>query len=101
MPFVEPGRLIKDLSDMRKFESSRTSARFLSFIHALNSAVCGVKLSDECFVSPLVKRLVDALATAEEWMNEYPPSQEQMRYGNTAFRSWHQHLIASSKGGYS
>jgi hypothetical protein len=115
--FVAPLRLIKDVNDMRRFESSPAAARFLSFIQvtifyetfsilvpttfhpqALNSSVRGVKLSDECFVSPFVKRLLDALSTVEEWVNEYPPSPQQMRYGNISFRAWHQRLMSSAAG---
>jgi hypothetical protein len=60
--------------------------------------VRGVKLSDECFVSPLVKSLLDVLSTAEGWTKEYPPSPQQMRYGNQSFRAWHQRLTASAEG---
>lgn len=65
---------------------------------ALNSSVRGVKLSDECHVSPLVARMLDVLTTVEGWVNEYPPSVQQMRYGNVSFRAWHQRLVSSSEG---
>jgi len=67
-------------------------------LQALNASVCGVKLSDECVISPLVTRLLAALSTVEQWTDDYPPSPQQMRYGNVSFRTWHQRLIASTAG---
>jgi hypothetical protein len=49
-------------------------------------------------VSPLVQRLLDTLNTMEGWCEEYPPSQQQMRYGNVAFREWHSRLMSSAAG---
>jgi hypothetical protein len=125
--FVVPTRLIKDVHDLRTFETSPAATRLQSFIQvfdrpsllfgavvkklstppsfvarntlqALNASVCGVKLSDECVISPLVTRLLAALSTVEQWTDDYPPSPQQMRYGNVSFRTWHQRLIASTAG---
>ena len=96
--FIVPERLLRTVNDMPKFLASRACKSLVDFIRAMNTASEGAKLSDECIVSPLVQRLLDALNTMEGWCEEYPPSQQQMRYGNVAFREWHSRLLSSATG---
>ena len=96
--FIAPERLLRTVNDMPKFLASRACKSLVEFIRAINTASQGAKLSDECIVSPLVQRLLDTLNTMEGWCEEYPPSQQQMRYGNVAFREWHSRLLSSATG---
>jgi serine/threonine-protein phosphatase 2A activator len=97
--FVEPERRLKNADDIRRFERSQAYARLLVFIRALSAACRGAKLSDGCFVSPFVNRLLEMLLEIERWIEQYPPSQHrQARYGNPAFRDWHRHLTAAACG---
>jgi len=96
--FIVPERLLRTVSDMPKFLASRACKSLVEFIRAMNAASQGAKLSNECVVSPLVQRLLDTLDTMEGWCEEYPPSQQQMRYGNVAFREWHSRLLSSATG---
>ena len=74
---------------MRAFEASEARARLVGFAQELNAACRGAPLSAPCPESALVRRLLDALDALERWTAEIPPSEQQMRYGNTAFRTWH------------
>jgi len=96
--FVVPERLLRTVNDIPKFLASRACKSLVEFIQALNMATRGAKLSDECTVSPLVQHILDTLNTMEGWCEEYPPSQQQMRYGNVAFREWHSRLMSSAAG---
>jgi serine/threonine-protein phosphatase 2A activator len=90
---------LKNADDIRRFERSQAYARLLVFIRALSLACRGAKLSDGCFVSPFVNRLLEMLLEIERWIEQYPPSQHrQARYGNPAFRDWHRHLTAAACG---
>ena len=97
--FVEPERRLKNVDDIRRFQRSQAYARMLGFIRALNSACRGAKLSESCFVSPFVNRLLEVLLEMERWIEQYPPCQhQQARYGNPAFRDWHRHFSATACG---
>jgi serine/threonine-protein phosphatase 2A activator len=60
---------------------------FVGFISALNDAVKGKKVSDSCEVSQPVQTMLDILQKLGEWVDEIPPAQQALRYGNPAFRS--------------
>jgi len=96
--FVVPERLLRTVNDMPKFLASGACKSLVEFLRALNMASRGAKLSDNCIISPLVQRLLDTLNRLEGWCEEYPPSQQQMRYGNVAFREWHSRLLSSAAG---
>merc|ERR1712232_659799 len=42
--------------------------------------------------TPLVRGLVEMLNVLESWIVEFPPLAQPMRFGNKAFRSWHNRL---------
>ncbi len=71
---------------MRRFLKSETVKEFVGFIVALNDAVRGRKLTDEVEVSPPVSQLLSILKQLGEWVDQIPPVQQALRYGNPAFR---------------
>jgi len=95
--FVMPEKLGASSTAMSLFETSQAARRLVTFVQSLAAAVRDSKLSDECPTSPLLERLVSTLSTAEGWVKEYPPVQQQFRYGNKAFRCWHSRLCVSSR----
>jgi len=94
--FQMPTKLVKSPTAMSFFESSQAAMRLVKFVQSLGASVRGAKLSDECPASPLLERLLCTLSAVEGWAKEYPPVQQQFRYGNKAFRCWHSRLCVSS-----
>jgi serine/threonine-protein phosphatase 2A activator len=43
-----------------------------------------------------VQRLVTLLDTLNTWVDEIPPVEQSLRYGNPAFRTWHARLVESA-----
>jgi serine/threonine-protein phosphatase 2A activator len=73
---------------LRKFLDSPVAADFLGFALALNEAVRGRALSDQCEISETTTALVKVLDTMDTWVNEIPPAEHTLRYGNPSFRVW-------------
>ena len=69
-----------------RFLRSDTAKEFVGFISALNDAVKGRSSTDTCSMSRPVLALVDALKKMREWVDEIPPQQQSLRYGNPAYR---------------
>ncbi|GAX21310.1 hypothetical protein FisN_1Lh143 [Fistulifera solaris] len=48
-------------------------------------------------LSPAMASLHGSLTAMETWLNDFPPQQtEHIRFGNPAFREWHQRLVQRS-----
>ncbi|KDO33908.1 hypothetical protein SPRG_01788 [Saprolegnia parasitica CBS 223.65] len=90
--FQLPQRAIFSEADMRQFLASDAYERHLVFIKHLNESVRGKKLTDEYTVSPNVEALCGLLATLNSWIDEIPPIDQPMRFGNKAFRDWYDRL---------
>lgn len=75
-------------ADVKRFLASDAIKDFVSFILSLNEAVKGKKLSDPCTISPIVSGLLDAINTLSTWVDQIPPVQQSLRYGNPAYRVW-------------
>jgi len=69
-----------------RFQKSESYASLKSFVLSLNSACKGIPLSQEVPVSPSCQAVISILHTASAWVEEIPPIQQPMRYGNKAFR---------------
>ena len=42
------------------------------------------------------RALIDALHEMEQWVEQIPPLQQPMRYGNKAYRAWHTKLLSEA-----
>ena len=69
-----------------RFLKSETVREFVGFISAMSEAAKGAKVSDECPISEPVSGLLSALRQLSAWVDEIPPLQQAMRYGNPAYR---------------
>lgn len=69
-----------------RFLKSETVNEFVGFIVALNDAVKGRAACSECEVSGPVSKMLDILKQLEQWLDEIPPVQQALRYGNPAYR---------------
>lgn len=67
----------------------------LSFAGELSQATIGIEISASRLdsASPIVKALVEVLDEMERWIDDFPPLQQPMRFGNKAFRQWHARLV--------
>lgn len=70
-----------------RFLASESLRSFMAFIKALNSAVEGRTLSEDVHISSTVAGIQAALTTLDAWVDEIPPAQQSLRYGNPAYRS--------------
>ena len=75
-----------DETPVCRFLRSDAAKEFVGFISALNDAVKGRSSTDECSMSQPVLALVDVLKQMREWVDEIPPQQQSLRYGNPAYR---------------
>ncbi|GAX82685.1 hypothetical protein CEUSTIGMA_g10111.t1 [Chlamydomonas eustigma] len=90
---------IHNENDMKLFLSSEGLKGYLSFVLALNDAVQGKKSSTPCGeTSDAVQKLQDVLSLLRKWVDEIPPSNQSLRYGNPAYRIWHQRMSEASTG---
>eukprot|EP00240_Pyramimonas_obovata_P004639 CAMPEP_0118925162 /NCGR_PEP_ID=MMETSP1169-20130426/3082_1 /TAXON_ID=36882 /ORGANISM="Pyramimonas obovata, Strain CCMP722" /LENGTH=405 /DNA_ID=CAMNT_0006866379 /DNA_START=211 /DNA_END=1428 /DNA_ORIENTATION=+ len=90
--YRRPTPAIKSSLDLSRFLKSDTCASFVAFIDSLNAAVKGQPLDVDCKISDSVKAIVSLLNRISKWVAEIPPVPQSMRYGNTAFRTFHDRL---------
>lgn len=69
-----------------RFLGSDTIRSFVGFIMAANEAVKGVKDTEPCSTAPVLEALVADLETLSAWVDEIPPAQQSLRYGNPAYK---------------
>uniref|UniRef100_A0A3P9JD76 Serine/threonine-protein phosphatase 2A activator n=1 Tax=Oryzias latipes TaxID=8090 RepID=A0A3P9JD76_ORYLA len=86
--FMIPKKEISTVPDMGKWKRSQAYADYMGFILTLNESVKGKKFTCEYKVSQTVEKLLDLLATLDQWINETPPIDQPSRFGNKAFRTW-------------
>ncbi|KAF0482348.1 Phosphotyrosyl phosphatase activator [Gigaspora margarita] len=86
--FIEPTKQVNDQNDINKFITSEAYNRLTRFIELLNESVVNKKISEPCFVSELVQKVIDSLNILMSWIDEIPPLPTSQRFGNKAFRSW-------------
>ena len=53
---------------------------------AANEAVKGTKDTAACQIRPPLQSLIKTLDTLSGWVDEIPPAQQSLRYGNPAFK---------------
>ncbi|KXZ47301.1 hypothetical protein GPECTOR_36g27 [Gonium pectorale] len=89
-PQYAPARKrILTAEDLKRFLESDAVKDFMAFILSINEAVTGKKTSDPSYTpSPAVQRMCAVLTELSTLVDEVPPEQQSLRYGNPAFRTW-------------
>lgn len=89
-----PRKRIHCNEDLDIFVNSRLHEQFLSFAAELSGAIRGLECSPERreAASPVIRSLAAMLDEMERWVDEIPPIEQPMRFGNKAFRLWHVRL---------
>ncbi|CAH9138365.1 unnamed protein product [Cuscuta epithymum] len=95
--FQTPTKRIQSQIDIDHFHSSETCRNFLGFVVALSESIRSHKLSDPCPVSIEVSALVSIIQTLISYVDEIPPAPQSSRYGNIAYRTWHERLCSDAK----
>mmetsp|Transcript_25690 Transcript_25690/g.37878 ORF Transcript_25690/g.37878 Transcript_25690/m.37878 type:complete len:429 (+) Transcript_25690:203-1489(+) len=103
-----PCRFIYSPADMDQFRASSARRELLSFATALGrsctnkSSEKGEKIADYDPSCPLVgldpgmASLHGSLRAMESWLIDIPPEKSRARFGNAAFRKWHERLTERS-----
>ncbi|GAA6054579.1 hypothetical protein JCM3770_000060 [Rhodotorula araucariae] len=85
-----PTKRIVSVAHLEAWLNSPTHANVVAFVHELNDAVVGAKLTDNVSTSAAVDALVEVLDAVEGVYNETPPVDNGMsRFGNPAFRDFY------------
>lgn len=88
---------IQNEEDLKLFLQSSTLRSFVAFILALNESVLSKKTSDPIEVSDPVQKLLNVLTVLCQWVDEIPPVQQSLRYGNPAYRTWFARMVEHSE----
>lgn len=98
-----PVRAIRTLQDLDQFKKSQTYDDFMAFVRLCNDAVIGVRASSaqpmgDASADSAVDCIVAMLQLMGSWVDDIPPIDEPMRFGNKAFRLWYQKLEQEAEG---
>ncbi|KAL9257721.1 Serine/threonine-protein phosphatase 2A activator 2-like protein [Drosera capensis] len=96
--FTAPIKRIASPDDALRFVSSESGSHFLGFVVALSDSVKGLKISHPCHVSRTVESIGDVIETLGDWIEGIPLAEQGGRYGNVAFRVWHDRLCENAEG---
>ncbi len=66
------------------------------FVAAINQSISGKGNTTPCDESTTVKGLLACFTEMSRWIDAFPPIVQPMRYGNKAYRQWHDHLVRES-----
>uniref|UniRef100_A0A0E0PV63 Serine/threonine-protein phosphatase 2A activator n=1 Tax=Oryza rufipogon TaxID=4529 RepID=A0A0E0PV63_ORYRU len=96
--FQVPAKRITSPDDIARFHASVHGRHFLGFVAALSASVHGRKLSDPLPSppSPVVSALLELISALSALVASTPPLPHNSRYGNPAFRLWHEKLSDST-----
>eukprot|EP01031_Cornospumella_fuschlensis_P032490 gene32490-39282_t len=100
--FQVPSKVINSQVEFDRFTKSDTHRELLDFVKACAEAVVGTPCSnctyDQPGISPIVRRFAQLMHRLCDLVDEVPPIQQPMRFGNKAFRQWHERLSAEVEG---
>ncbi|GFR47400.1 hypothetical protein Agub_g9117 [Astrephomene gubernaculifera] len=90
VPQYHPARKrIGSAEDLKRFLEGESARHFMAFILSINEAVTGKKTNDPSYIpSPAVQRMVAVLTELATLVDQVPPEEQSLRYGNPAFRTW-------------
>lgn len=95
--FQTPIKIISNQDDIVRLHSSSALANFLGFVVSLSESIKSHKLSDPCHVSSAVSTIVDVIEKLITFVDEIPPAPQAARYGNVAYRTWHDRMSSDAE----
>lgn len=93
--FKVPSKEVKNPMDIQKWQNSETYHELINFIQAVCKCITGKSNSSQCFVSPNIEKLLKLIDHLQKLVESTPPINQPQRFGNAAFRSWHQKMSES------
>ena len=81
-------KMINRESDMVEWMASPAYMIISSVLELLNKSVKSTPRTAEHKVSPIITEILNAFQTLHRYLEEVPPLQQPMRFGNRAFRTW-------------
>nr|GEU30013.1 serine/threonine-protein phosphatase 2A activator [Tanacetum cinerariifolium] len=94
--FQTPVKVIHSEDDIRRFRESASCKNYLGFVVSLSESMRGHKLSDPCHESRVITSIVSILEKLTQFIDEIPPFQQSARYGNLAYRDWHERMTENA-----
>eukprot|EP00127_Corallochytrium_limacisporum_P000137 Clim_evm20s5 gene=Clim_evmTU20s5 len=93
------GKEIKHAQDLARWQDSEAYHKLLAFIAHVNERVAGRPYSqiDKASHSKAIDDMCALLNTMKSKIDDFPPIAQPMRFGNKAFRSWHEWLLESAE----
>lgn len=91
--FMVPTKKICRPDDMTRWEKSKAYSDLIGFICAMNDSVRNKKLTDECSISDSMQKLLNMVDIMNSWVDEFPPIDQPQRFGNKAFKQFHEKLL--------
>lgn len=86
--WVTPQKLIKEVGDLEVFKGSESYKNYVNFVMRLQMTVESKPISATP-ENPKFKLFLEFLDRLIKLVDEVPPIQQKMRFGNTAFKDWH------------
>lgn len=95
--FIVPTKKIFDERDLEEFKKSQACHDISNFVKKCSKAVVGISASDETIVvSDVISKFQAFMSRLLDIVDEVPPIQQPMRFGNKAFRQWHSRLLVET-----
>ena len=91
-----PTKCVKNMEDVSIWEKSEAYQEYLGFIFVIGDSIKGKKIRDlnveELDKEGVVVGILNVLGELDKWISEIPAVEQQQRFGNKAFREWHNRL---------
>jgi len=95
MAAAAPRRAIFTEAQLRQFQRSTAHRAIVELVKEGARAIRGVSGEPGTIpVPPVVARLKEAFAVFDGWIDDIPPINQPMRFGNRAFVDWHRRLMS-------
>lgn len=94
--FKPASKAIFNITDFEGFQKSATCAEILNFIKACAEAVVDCSIADEITVPDAVTKFGCFMQKLYNLIDEVPPLKQPMRFGNKAFRTWHDRMTSEA-----
>lgn len=91
-----PRKRIASEQDVETFHQSIAYDRITGFIQYLCQAVSGRDCVAQSTKEPVIESILTLIHTCESWLEQCPPHSGPRRFGNAAFRDWHELLNANA-----
>ncbi|XP_059618891.1 serine/threonine-protein phosphatase 2A activator [Phlebotomus argentipes] len=90
--FSAPTKCVKSAMDIPAWEQSEAYHELIGFINSVSMSIQGKKISAEVPKSAGVDKVLQLFVKLNVLVDDTPPVDQPQRFGNVAYRSWHQKM---------